>query len=167
MIAGRAPILDFDGTLARVELDWEAWRRRFGVRHIADLWRAPGGAREWAALTAAEVEAAAIAEPVLPVLALLEGAPRFAVLSNNSARAVDAFLSRFPSLRPRAAIVVGREMLGGPKSDFQVFERGYRTCAEALEPIHGKVYIGDQAYELDFAARLGAAVIDVKTLDGS
>ena len=166
MIAGRAPILDFDGTLARLDVDWDGLRRQLGVARIGDLWEAGDSARGWADVTAAEVNAAAAADPVLPVLALIEDARHFAVLSSNSVDAVDVFLERFPTLGARAAVVVGRETLDGPKADFHVFERGYRKCVEALERAGGVAYIGDQAYELDFAARLGAVVIDAKTLDG-
>lgn len=166
MIAGRVPILDFDGTLARLDVDWDSLRRRLGVSRIADLWEAGRSAPGWADVTAAELDAAATADPVLPVLALIEDAPHFAVLSSNSVDAIDVFLERFPTLVARAAVVVGRETLDGPKADFHVFERGYMRCVEALERPAGVAYIGDQAYELEFAARLGADVIDARALDG-
>ncbi|HKW07140.1 MAG TPA: hypothetical protein VJS19_06165 [Candidatus Dormibacteraeota bacterium] len=165
-MTGRAPILDFDGTLARLDVDWDGLRRRLGVSRIGDIWEADDPARGWAEVSAAETEAAATAQPIQPVLALIEDAPHFAILSSNSVAAIGAFLDRFPELRERASPVVGRETLEGPKSDFHVFERGYKRCLEAFAPAERVTYVGDQAYELDFAARLGAEVIDAKTLDG-
>ena len=165
-MTGRAPILDFDGTLAWLDVDWDGLRRRLGVTRIGDIWKADDPERGWAEVSAAETDAAATAQPVRPVLALIEDAANFAILSSNSVAAIGGFLERFPDLRARVAVVVGRETLEGPKSDFHVFERGYRRCLDALDNAEGVTYVGDQAYELDFAARLGAEVVDAKTLDG-
>jgi phosphoglycolate phosphatase-like HAD superfamily hydrolase len=164
LIAGRAPILDFDGTLAHLGVDWEDLRRRLGVRRVADLWQSGHGEVAWADVTAAEVDAAATADPVRPVLSMVEKAGELAILSGSSAHAVAVFLERFPHLRERVAIVVGREDLRGPKTDFQVFKRGFEACLRAMRQPVSPVYFGDQAYELEFATRLGAEAIDVKTL---
>ena len=36
---GRAPIVDFDGTLARLDVDWDGLRRSLGLGSLDDLWR--------------------------------------------------------------------------------------------------------------------------------
>lgn len=165
LTAGRAPILDFDGTLAQLEVEWSELRDKLGVRRIDDLWAA-GADAHWAEVTAAEVEASRIAKPVPAVLLLLHDVERFAILSNNSELAVGAFLDRFPELRARAALVVGRETLGGPKTRFDIFERGYGRCLAAVGHPPQPTYIGDQAYELAFAQQLGADAVGVASLGG-
>ena len=163
LTSGPAPILDFDGTLARLDVDWPGLRRRLDVRSIEDLW-INANDRRWAEVTAAEVHAATVAHQVRTLDSLLAGVKYFAVLSNNSEVAVATFLDRFPDMRRRAAAVVGRETLGGPKSSFEVFESGYAHCLHALGRPLRPMYVGDQAYELEFAARLGAMAIDVASL---
>jgi phosphoglycolate phosphatase-like HAD superfamily hydrolase len=163
LTAGHEPILDFDGTIARLKVDWEGLRRKLGVQTIDDLWARADG---WAEVTAAEVAAAKRADPVLSVSRLLGDTGRFAILTSNSEAAVDAYFERFPALQARVATVVGREALGGPKTDFSIFERGFRACLAALGTIR-TIYVGDRSYELEFARRLGAQAVDVATLDAS
>jgi phosphoglycolate phosphatase-like HAD superfamily hydrolase len=165
LIAGRDLILDFDGTLARLDVAWDDLRRKLGVRRIDDLW---GSARDpfWAEVTAAEVAAARRAVPIPAVSHLLRATDRFAILTSNSAEAVGAFLERFPELQSRVAVVVGREALGGPKTEFDVFERGFRACLATLGTDR-TTYIGDRPYELEFARRLGAEAVGVASLDVS
>jgi phosphoglycolate phosphatase-like HAD superfamily hydrolase len=165
LTAGRASILDFDGTLAQLEVQWSELRHRLGVRRIDDLWAGGAGAH-WSDVTAAEVEASTIAKPVPAVLRLLREVEHFAILSNNSELAVGAFLDRFPELAARAALVVGRETLGGPKTRFDIFERGYDRCVAAIGRPPQPTYIGDQSYELAFAEQLGADAVDVASLGG-
>jgi len=164
---GHAPILDFDGTLARLAVDWAGLRRRLQVERIDDLWDRSDG---WDAVEVAEVEAAETAAPIAAVVQALSSVRCFAVLTSNHASAVTRFLDRFPDLRVRLATVVGREELGGPKTDFARFERGLQECVTANnasladEPA---VYVGDSRYELDFARALGLRVVDVKDLDAT
>ncbi len=64
-------------------------------------------------------------------------------------------------------IVVGRRGLGGPKTTFDVFASGYRHCVDALGPRRDGTpitYVGDMAYELEFARRLGAHTVAVDEL---
>ena len=75
---GRAPIVDFDGTLARLDVDWDGLRRRLGLGSLNDLWETRGSRRDgwmddagWRAVTAAEIDAARDAEPVAPMVAAL------------------------------------------------------------------------------------------------
>jgi phosphoglycolate phosphatase-like HAD superfamily hydrolase len=163
LTAGHGPILDFDGTLARLEVDWDDLRRKLGVSRIDDLW-AGSRDQDWAEVTATEVAAARRAEPVPSVSHLLKTVDRFAILTSNSEKAVAAYLERFPDLQSRVAVVVGREALGGPKTDFDVFERGFRTCLATLAA-ESTTYVGDRSYELEFARRLGADAVDVASLD--
>ena len=53
------------------------------------------------------------------------------------------------------------------KTDFEIFSSGYARCCAAIAA-HDRpriAYIGDRAYELDFARRLGAQPFDVTELD--
>jgi hypothetical protein len=162
---GLAPVLDFDGTLATLDVDWAGLRRRLNVDHIDDLWSRGG---DWNAVIDAEVSAASTAEAVTPVVTILSTVRCFAILTSNDARAVRRFLSRFPELVNRLTVVVGRRELGGPKTDFTLFEIGVRHCLAANDLLRDReqsVYVGDSAYELDFARRLGLKAVDVKDLD--
>jgi hypothetical protein len=135
----------------------------------------------WSVVTRAEIEAAEVA-PLLPqaidAIDAIDPAAAIAVLTNNDEAAIDTFLGRFPHLRARVRVVVGRRALGGPKTDFAVFAAGYAICRQALgattaEPelapeIEPKItYVGDMDYELDYAGRLGAEIIDVRQLDAT
>jgi phosphoglycolate phosphatase-like HAD superfamily hydrolase len=174
---GPAPVVDFDGTVAKLEIAWADLRERAGVRRIDELWtidRPDSWAPDswapdpWADVTHAETAAATAAAPVDAVVRHLADCHAVAVLTSNAEAAVEAFLDRFPDLAGRVVAIVGRETLAGPKSDFATFERGYRLCVEATADARGDgpvVYVGDMDYELDFAQRLGATAIAVSTLE--
>jgi hypothetical protein len=157
-ISGRGLIADFDGTIAHLPVEWAYLRRSLGVGAISDLWE-KNSTQAWAAVTSAEVQAAAVARATPSVLGYLLARGRFAILTGNSERAVSAFLNRFASLRNQVVCIVGRETLQGPKSDFSVFTRGFAICVATLPlakeggPI---TYLADQLFELEFARRLGA-----------
>jgi len=160
---GRAPIVDFDGTVASLPVDWSQLRSRLGVDRIDDLWRAesPG----WDEVTRAECAAATVAPEVEVVTGQLARSEGCAILTSNSERAVEVFLSRTPSLAPQVRTVVGRETLSGPKADFETFRRGFDRCVQFTAAIRGTepiVYVGDQTYEIDFAERLGAQAFIVE-----
>jgi phosphoglycolate phosphatase-like HAD superfamily hydrolase len=166
---GPAPIVDFDGTLVSLPVDWPALRERLRVARIDDLWRRDGPASRdaWSEVMQAEVAAAARAHPVDATVNLLGRAEGFAVLTSNSGRAVERFLEDRTDLSGKVVAIVGREALGGPKHDLSRFSDGFSHCAEATAPLRGRrevVYVGDQAYELDFARRLGARAVDVAAL---
>jgi hypothetical protein len=58
----------------------------------------------------------------------------------------------------------------GPKNNFGVFARGFTVCVEATAAARtdsSVVYVGDMAYELAFARRLGARTIDIEELRGA
>jgi hypothetical protein len=159
---GPAPILDFDGTIAVLAVDWAELRRRLDVRSLDDLWVRDGA--DWDVVTRAEVGAAATAEPVAATVRSLDTVTAFTVLTNNSEVAVREFLRRFDELGSRLAGVVGRETLGGSKRSPERFRLGFERCvaltatARAGGPV---VYVGDARYELKLAADLGARALDV------
>ena len=164
---GPAPVVDFDGTVARLEVGWAALREQAGVQRIDELWGA-GGFDPWTEVTRAEVLAAQTATAVEAVVEHFAAAEAVAVLTSNAEASVEEFLARYPELASRVVVIVGRETLAGPKSDFDVFSRGYHRCVEATAQARGDgpvVYVGDMQYELDFATRLGATAISVSTLE--
>jgi len=163
---GAAVVSDFDGTLARLDIDWDALREELSVARIEDLWADPGLQR-WESVTRAEVDAAATAPPVPFVMDALSSVPAVAVLTSNDETAVDTFLDRWPALRSKVRAVVGRRTLAGPKTDFEIFSFGYaRCCAAIASDDRARIaYLGDRDYELAFARRLGAEPFDVTDLD--
>lgn len=165
---GRAPIVDFDGTIAALPVDWDALRLQIGVQRIDDIWAV--ATESWPLVTEAEIQAAGCAKANEALVHLLAETETFTVLTSNSSLAVYRFMERFSGLRAKLADVVGREQLAGPKSDFQTFTRGVQRClaASGATPSQSPtVYIGDAAYELDFAARLGLKTIDVADITRS
>jgi phosphoglycolate phosphatase-like HAD superfamily hydrolase len=168
-ILGPAPIVDFDGTLTCLVVEWGDLRTRLRVDRIGRLWESKR-ADAWAHVRDAEVEAARHATPFEPMRAAIAKSTAFAVLTSNSEDAVAEFLRRFEALQSRVAVVVGRETLAGPKYDYEVFRRGFMTCVQATAPTRTDgpvVYTGDQAWELEFARRLGAKAFDVHELRSS
>src|ERR1039458_9119053 len=89
---GRAPIVDFDGTLARLGVDWDGLRARLGITSLDELWTTEAGAggggelegEAWRAVTEAEVAAARQAQPVDLMVSALARCEGFAVLTGNS-----------------------------------------------------------------------------------
>jgi len=158
---GPAPIVDFDGTIAALAVDWAGLRASLGVARIDDLW-SRSSTNDWDVVAEAEADAARRAAPYTAVVDELMRSDTFAVLTSNSERAVTEFLRDHPVLADRIAIVVGRESLRGPKTTFTVFADGFHRCADATASARGTgpiVYVGDQTYELDFARRLGASAL--------
>jgi phosphoglycolate phosphatase-like HAD superfamily hydrolase len=160
---GRVLITDFDGTLVKLAVDWPALRARLGVQSIGDA-VTRGDPQLLHTIAAAEREGAIAGQPVEPALAFVRGFDRCAVLSDNSEIAIHAFLSGYPEIRARCEVVVGRESLGGPKSEREHFVDGLEICRRALGGGEHVVYLGDTAYELAFARELGLETIDVASL---
>ena len=168
-ILGPAPIIDFDGTLACLHVAWDDLRARLDVDRIGQLWQSENP-DAWSMIRDAEIEAATRATPFEPVRAGLERSSAFAVLTSNSEHAIARFLERFGSLEAKAAILVGRETLAGPKDDYEVFSRGFNRCVKATATARADedvVYVGDADWELDFARRLGASAVDARELNAS
>jgi phosphoglycolate phosphatase-like HAD superfamily hydrolase len=166
-ILGPAPIVDFDGTLARLPVAWAELRAQLQIDCIAQLWQTDSP-EAWSIVREAEIEAARRATPLEPVCADLENSTSFAVLTANSEDAVTCFLRRFTALDSRVAVIVGRETLAGPKHDYEVFRRGFTSCAMATAPARADgavTYAGDTDWELEFARRLGAEAVDARRLN--
>lgn len=171
---GRAPIVDFDGTLARLDVDWAGLRARLGLASLDELWERVDASADgwtddpaWRAVTAAEIGAARVAEPVAPLVSALSACDGFTVLTGNSEAAVAAFLDNTPHLRGLCLAVAGRETLRGPKRDQPAFARGFQRCARATAAARAgavPVYVGDLPWELALARRLGAVAIDIRDL---
>jgi phosphoglycolate phosphatase-like HAD superfamily hydrolase len=165
-ILGPAPIVDFDGTVTVLPVDWDGIRARYQVDRMVQLWDVDSP-DVWSVVRDAEVEAARQATPLAAVRRLLESSSEFAVLTSNSEDAVASFLERFPTLEWRMVLVVGRETLAGPKGDYEVFRRGFTRCVAATEAARAEgrvVYAGDADWELEFARKLGAEAVDARTL---
>jgi phosphoglycolate phosphatase-like HAD superfamily hydrolase len=160
---GRVLITDFDGTLVKLAVDWPALRALLGVQRIRDV-VTRGDPQLVHIVAAAEREGAIWGQPVEAALAFVRGFDRYAVLSDNSEIAIDAFLSGYPEIRARCEAVVGRESLGGPKSELDHFVDGIEICRRALGGGGQVVYLGDAGYELAFARELGLETIDVASL---
>ncbi len=97
-ILGRAPIVDFDGTLARLDVPWDDVRQALEVGRIRELWNDDAPSK-WAVVSEAEEAAARTADVVPEMERALAQAASFAVLSSNSEAAVWRFLDRFDNLR--------------------------------------------------------------------
>jgi phosphoglycolate phosphatase-like HAD superfamily hydrolase len=162
---GTAVVSDFDGTLANLDIPWQTLRDQLSVARIEELWKDPDMQR-WQIVARAEIEAARTASPVSSVIDALGSAPAIAVLTSNDETAVDTFLERWPALRSRVCLVVGRRTLAGPKTDFEIFSAGFAQCLRAVAARDSAdvAYVGDQEYELDFARRLGASPFGVHEL---
>jgi phosphoglycolate phosphatase-like HAD superfamily hydrolase len=167
-ILGRAPVVDFDGTVAVLDVPWGDLRTRLEVQRIDELWARPGDG--WGLVASAEEDAAARAAPVLAVVEALREAHAVAVLTSNSEASVRRFLGRHDELQRVVVAVIGRESLAGPKSDYDVFARGFQKCVDATAGARRSgekvVYVGDQSYELHFARKLGAHAVHVKEVAG-
>ncbi len=162
-IVGPAPIVDFDGTVADLDVDWGALRARLGIERIGDLWDVETA--DWVQVTSAEEHGASTAVANDPLIAILESTQAIAFLTNNAESAVRRFLRHRARIADRVTIVVGRETLAGPKSDFEVFSAGFGRCVEATTHARGDgpvVYVGDMDYELEYAERLGAVSLHVR-----
>jgi phosphoglycolate phosphatase-like HAD superfamily hydrolase len=168
-ILGSAPILDFDGTLGELEVDWRDLRQRLGVASVDELWERHDD-RAWADVAAAEQRAASHSPIHHAMAALLQRVDALAILTDNSEAAVWAFVKRHDGVLPHPSVVVGRETLRGSKRDWLKFRRGFTLCERAIEQSRGEqatVYVGDQEYELSYARRLGAVALSTaKLLNG-
>jgi len=158
---GPAPIVDFDGTMAYLPVDWVTLRRRLRVGSLNELWDNDDHA-DWAAVTAAELTAIDRARPIPATLEALAAASGFVVVTDNHESVVSAFLSQHRQLASKVLAVFGRGYHGGPKRNQEVFERAFRAASSLVGDLSDQVvYCGDQDYELQFATTLGARAVRV------
>ncbi|MBD35942.1 MAG: hypothetical protein CL512_04160 [Actinobacteria bacterium] len=158
-------ISDFDETILKLDIDWNALREKLKVNKISDLWQNSNSEKSWLLIQEVELAAARTGKFLSHTVDLLESANSFAILTNNSESAVKAALSRSSRLNERCSIIVGRETLEGPKQDQERFAKGFSKCLESLS-LNKKnssiYYLGDQDYELEFARSLRAQPIRVQ-----
>lgn len=158
-------IADFDGTLTRLRVDWDALRASVGVRSIGDLWQLDDPAA-FVTVAAAERDGAREADADPEAAAFVRGFAAFAILTDNSETAVAVFLERHPHMAQRCLAVAGRESLRGSKRDPVVFRAGIDRCVAALgaPALREVTYLGDTADELRQAGELGLRAVDVASL---
>lgn len=158
---GPAPVVDLDGTVVRLPVDWSGLRRDLGVGSLREL---TVDDVRWAVVQQHEEAAADIATPLPIICAALAATVAFAVLTANSESSAWRALRR-AGIASRCAAVVGRRSLAGRKDDVDVFRRGLARCVTATADARAGeelVYLGDSAYELDYAARSGARTLSVQ-----
>lgn len=160
-------ISDFDGTLCHLNVDWESVRQRFQMSSVEEGWTLTGSERDefWDFVTREEVQAVKDSEPVDRVVAWLESARIIVVLTNNSEVAVHEFLRRSDmSLAAKVVGVVGRETLRGSKRRQEVFTTAINECCSFVSGADPSkiLYVGDMAYELEYASELGLLVSDAR-----
>ena len=100
-VLGPAPVVDFDGTIVPLPVDWPHLRRSFGVSRINDLWT-QGGQDGFSLIAEMEVEGANVGGPFDAVMNELASATAFPVLASNSAVAVKTFFSLRTRLCPKS-----------------------------------------------------------------
>lgn len=153
-------ICDFDGTLAFLDLDWDALRADLGVARLGELWSRPATA--WEPVTQAEMHAADRAAPRFGALELVADEP-LVIISANSERAIARFLARGWPLDVR--LVIGRETLAGHKFDPARFAAAVERALAVLgDELRHRRYLGDADEELELAARCGLEPIDARRL---
>ena len=165
-ILGRAPIVDFDGTLARLDVPWDDVRQALGSGESANCGTTTHQAN---GLSSARRRRQRLAQPTsyLRWSELWRKPPRLPCSVPTARPRCGGFSIALTICESRADRVVGRETLAGPKTDFDVFARGFSACIEATAAVRDGavvVYVGDMSYELAFARRLGARSIHVEDL---
>lgn len=154
-------IVDFDGTLINLRVDWGHLRRSLGVKSISELWNISGES-QWDTVTTAEIEAVETSEINTQLIKSLQNFSQVAILSNNSNYSIKNALLRIES-DSKDWLIFGRESIEGPKEDWGLFNRVVRKITEQwMCSLNEVVYFGDSKYEIDYAQVLGLKVVPVK-----
>ena len=153
-VFGGPIIIDLDGTLIDLNVDWGQLRKVLGVTSITELWRFSDQSI-WSKVSDAELNAAKTSRLNDELIALIGSSSQVAVFSNNSNCAIEETLRRIGEIT-KNWLIVGREFLGGAKEDFTIFSRGIEWTVQQwdVKP-ESASYVGDAVYEVDFARRLG------------
>jgi phosphoglycolate phosphatase-like HAD superfamily hydrolase len=152
-------IFDFDQTLTKLDVNWELLRAELQVDSLSNLWET--NPDRWEVVASREIDAALVSPINHLVYRLWEKSSFVAVLSNNSERAIRAFLERLD--HAHQWLVVGRETLGGPKQTPRIFREGVRKILEASGFCEEDfTYIGDEEYEMSYAQLIGLSTLHVK-----
>ena len=160
-------IFDFDGTLTDLNVDWVSLKKKISVTRISELWDFELAEKQNAFSIISDFELKGTKSELNFDRRKFERFSKFAILTNNSEKTVEYFFEllnlehKWPQLDP--VLVVGRETLQGPKEIQDVFQSGIRLIFETLqiENAFDCCYIGDQKYELSYAAKFGLRAIDI------
>jgi phosphoglycolate phosphatase-like HAD superfamily hydrolase len=160
-------IFDFDGTLTDLNVDWVSLKKEISVTRISDLWDFGLAEKQNALSIISDIELKGTKSKLNFDRRKFERFSKFAILTNNSEKTVEYFFEllnlshKWPRLDP--ALVVGRETLQGSKEVQEVFQSGIRLIFETLHIKNASdcCYIGDQNYELSYAAKFGLRAIDI------
>jgi phosphoglycolate phosphatase-like HAD superfamily hydrolase len=153
-------VFDFDGTLTDLNVNWVEIRQKLNIASIEDIWSFEEHERKraWCLVSEAEVRATEFADPISSVVDLLKNVD-FAILTNNSERAVSDFLNK-QGLSFSNQQIIGRTWLGKSKRNFERFGEAIEHILgerpEKLNSAKEKVgYFGDSDYELKFSDLIG------------
>ena len=154
-------ISDFDQTLINLEINWNSFRNEYDLNRVADIWKM-GKQRQQKALKALcqlEIQAAGKSDIHSCCKSILSN-KLIGVLTNNSETAVNLLfekLSRELDVDLTGTKVVGRETLGGPKENKQLFSQGIHLILShaKLEETDDLLYVGDSEYEIKYAQEIG------------
>ena len=158
-------IFDFDGTLTNLDVDWVALKRAISVTRISELWDFQSPQRDDAFSIVSDFELMGMKSKLNFDRSKFQTFSQFAIMTNNSERTVNHFFEilnlehKWPPLDP--TLVVGRETLRGPKEIEEVFQAGIRMIFDTFQVTNASdcCYIGDQNYELNYAAKFGLRAI--------
>jgi phosphoglycolate phosphatase-like HAD superfamily hydrolase len=150
---GKNLILDFDGTLTHLSVDWSSLRNIIGLERLSDYFKLPKLEQDYVLETISKTEYAGLVNGSLIDISILEKCESWSVLTNNCEETVWSFIER-ERISKKPIMVLGRESLGGPKEDFTVFTRAIELIT-AIYQRHEALYVGDSDYEIQFAKRLG------------
>jgi hypothetical protein len=161
-------IIDFDGTLADLSGNWEGLRSSLGVRSLRDVWNFDDAIKFEMFQQIQNFEILGL--PVLPrinlkICGIFE---KWSILTNNSEETVRVFLEScrpgFGFEEPRR--IIGREILGGSKEDFLIFQSAIHEILDMHSSrAESTLYVGDQSYEKTYALELGLKFEDANPLD--
>lgn len=155
-------IVDLDGTLMNLDVNWAQVRKELEVISVGELWSWPLQKRRcgWRILDAYESDAASRATLNQSALAIIKDYGSWSLLTNNGHRVacmVEQMVHRFSPCR-RASVIQSRESLQGPKESFPLFSKAIGNV-RAVTGTNHLSYLGDQDYELSYATRLGLEAI--------
>lgn len=158
----RHVISDFDGTITNLDVDWPALRNRFSVSSIEEVLN-NHSPEKWDVIRHAEVDAAHKSTPVYPTLDILNNCENYVILTNNDADAAGVFLDNFRTEIKFPLAIIDRNVLGGSKKQFKLFNEAVLGCLLTFEisDFSTVTYVGDATYELEYAKNIGLDTLRV------
>ncbi len=161
-------IFDFDGTLTNLNVDWIALKREISITRISEVWNFQRTQKSKALSIISDFELKGTKNKLNFDRKKFERFSQFAVMTNNSEKTVDFFFEmlnldyNWPRLNP--TLVVGRETLQGPKEIETLFQSGIQLIFDSWQVKNTSFccYIGDQNYELRYAAKFGLRAINIQ-----